>query len=161
GQRRPIHLAFREIATQVAGNPELRTIEFGITVTALIDFEGIVELAEMLAAFAVRMAGVPAMRGRLSVEIALAKHWAAARLDDTRVHRPVGRRGFSGISQPRSQKKKRNNQTSSSHMDLLCLKFMTYFIGRRAAQNQANPPGRRIEINRDSSAHLSDLALPC
>ena len=82
----------REVAAEVARDPELRAVELGRAVVALVDLVGVVDLAEVLAPPWPPWPACAPWPAGFGVEVALAEHRAAARLDDRRVHGPVGRR---------------------------------------------------------------------
>jgi len=83
GDDGPVHLPLREVAAQVAVDPELGASEIDAAVMSLVDFVSVVELAEVfrLAVFVVNC--------RMCVEIADAEVWTAARLNGRGVDRPV------------------------------------------------------------------------
>src|SRR4029079_19811820 len=99
-----VHLALAEIVPEVAGDPELGPVQVGGAVVALVDPVGQVGTAEVLRATAHSSVLVPAVRGGLGVEVALAEHRAAAGLDSGHVRGPVRpsaggwRRGGRGAS---------------------------------------------------------------
>jgi len=115
-QNGPIHLAVRELGTQITRNPEQRTVELHASDASLFDAESIVELAVVVGSAVAGMARVFARRGglsgRLGIEVALAEHRTAARLDDGRLERPI-LGGVRGERERRHQKHARTDEQSN------------------------------------------------
>src|SRR5258706_7927679 len=82
----PLHLALGEVATQIAGDPELAASETGSAVVTGVDFVGVVELAVVF-----HFPVVMVSRG-MRVEITHAEVWTAACFDCSGVDGPARRR---------------------------------------------------------------------
>src|SRR5262249_14210015 len=83
GDSGPIHLIFGKVAAEIASHPKFQSRQSHCPELSAIDPEGAIKAAEALLAPAVIC--VP---GGSGVEITLAKHRTATRLDDRRVQGP-------------------------------------------------------------------------
>lgn len=108
GYLRPIHLALRKVAAQVPIQPELGPGQIDTSVVPLIHLVRVIELAEVFGL------SILMMNGGMGVEVTDAEVRTTARLDRSRVDRPLRSR-WSGMTRTDCEQSNHYKHSHSLH----------------------------------------------